>query len=143
MSRYAATGWYEFLLPVETQEGEDHLRVWIDMEDVVPMLRRLDRIYGDPEHPYCQDLTQVPEAARDLVAMVVEHVVEHPERVRRVAVRRRLFAELHQRLGIRPSAYPVPYPEAIDQVDLDLTQARLLLPVMLERTRRGRGGERG
>jgi hypothetical protein len=103
MSRYAATGWYEFLLPVETQEGEDHLRVWIDMEDVVPMLRRLDRIYGDPEHPYCQDLTQVPEAARDLVAMVVEHVVEHPERVRRVAVRRRLFAELHQRdpaLGI-------------------------------------------
>ncbi|HLH71209.1 MAG TPA: hypothetical protein VKY90_19855 [Candidatus Dormibacteraeota bacterium] len=143
MSRYATTGWYEFLLPVRTPEGEDHLRIWIDMAEVVPLLRRLDRTYGDAEHPYCRDLTQVPEAARELVSMVMEHVVEHPACVRRVAVRRGLFAELHRRLGARRSAYPVPYPEAIDQVDLDLTQARLLLPLMLGRARGGGGGEHG
>ncbi|HZU15587.1 MAG TPA: hypothetical protein VFD01_03130 [Candidatus Dormibacteraeota bacterium] len=143
MSRYATTGWYEFLLPVRTPGGEDHLRVWIEMQDVVPMLRRLDRIYGDPEHPYCRDLTRVPDAARDLVSMVMEHVIERPDRVRRIAVRRGLFAELRERLGIRSSAYPVPYPEAIDQVDLDLAQASLLLPLLLDPGRAGPGGDRG
>lgn len=130
---YMKTGWYEFLVPVRSGLGRDHLRVWIDMKDVVPMLRRLDLIYGDREHPYCHDLTQVPDAARDLVAMVMDHIVEHPESVRRISARRQLFADLNDRFDVRRSTYPVDYPPAIDQVDLDLGPTLLLLPLVLDR----------
>lgn len=133
MSSYMTSGWYEFLVPVRGEEGPDDLRVWIEMKDVVPMLKRLDLIYGDPEHPYCRDLTQVPNAARDLVVMVMDHILEHPESVRRISARRQLFADLHARFDVRQSAYPVAYPEAIDQVDLDLAPTLRVLPLVLDR----------
>jgi hypothetical protein len=133
MSSYMTSGWYEFLVPVRGAQGQDHLRVWIDMKDVVPMLKRLDLIYGDPEHPYCKDLRQVPDAARDLVAMVMDHIVEHPESVRRISATRGLFADLNDRFDVGRSAYPVAYPEAIDQVDLELATTVLMLPLLLDR----------
>jgi hypothetical protein len=140
---YMTTGWYEFLVPVRGEHGSDHLRVWIDMKDVVPMLKRLDLIYGDPEHPYCRDLTQVPDAARDLVGMVMDHIVEHPESVRRISARRQLFADLHARFDVGQSPYPVDYPPAIDQVDLDLTPTLLVLPLVLDREQTAAEGDHG
>jgi hypothetical protein len=132
MTKYVSSGWYEFLLPVRSTRGPDFLRVWIDMKDVVPMLKRLDALYGDAEHPYCRDLTQMPEAARDLVRMVVEHVLKRSDSVRRISARRALAAELHERFGVEQSRYPIAYPEVIDQVDLDLSHALLMLPLIFD-----------
>jgi len=81
VSDYLRTGWHEFFIPVASVQGPTSLRVWIDMEDVVPMLRRLDLIYGDEAHPYALRLEDIPGAQRRLIQQVTEHVIEHPEAV--------------------------------------------------------------
>jgi len=133
MSTYLHGGWHEFFLPVRSRTGPTHLRVWIDMEDVLPMLRTLDQIYGDADHPYAIRVEEIPDAQRKLLKLVGEHVIHHPETVRRAAAPRQLFAELRERFGIDQSEYPLEYPPAIDQVDLDPAQAMFALPFILDR----------
>lgn len=133
MSKYLHTGWHEFLLPVMSLQGRSYLRIWIDMEEVVPMLRRLDRIYGDEEHPWALRIEEIPDAQRKLLEMIIEHVFERPEAVRRVSAPRQLGAELGERFGVSESQYPIRYPEVIDQVDLDPVQVMLALPFILDR----------
>ncbi len=65
--------------------------------------------------------------------MIMDLVLEHPEAVRRVAASRRLAADLADRFGIGPSAYPIRYPQVIDQVDLDPAHIGLALPFILRR----------
>ena len=62
---------------------------------------------------------------------------------RRVAVDRDFAAELAERFGIQPSNYPLPYPTAIDQVDLDMGQVSLALPLVVSRATGGRQGDAG
>ncbi len=133
VSEYLHTGWHEFFLPVTSRHGEAHLRVWIDMAEVLPMLRRLDRLFGDEAHPYALRIQEIPAAQRELIRMVMDLVLEHPEAVRRVAASRRLAADLADRFGIGPSAYPIRYPQVIDQVDLDSAHIGLALPFILRR----------
>jgi hypothetical protein len=127
------TGWHEFFIPVRSLQGRSSLRVWIDMEDVVPMLRQLDLIYGDEDHPYALRVEEIPSAQRKLLALVTEHVIEHPEAVRRAAAPRHLAAELAERFGVSPSDYPIGYPPAIDQADVDPAQVMFALPFILDR----------
>jgi len=143
MSKYLYTGWHEFLIPAESRGGPQYLRVWIDMEDVVPMLRRLDHVYGDEEHPWALRVEDIPDAQRELLDMVIDRVISRPEAIRRVAVDREFAAELAERFGIPPSNYPLPYPTAIDQVDLDVGQASLALPFVVSRATGGRQEDAG
>lgn len=133
MSRYLHSGWHEFLIPVRSDHGRAHLRIWIEMEDVVPLLRRLDLVYGDEDHPYALDARDIPDAQRMLLALVTDLAIERPEAVRRAAASRQLSRELAERFGIGPSDYPVPYPPAIDQVDLDPAPAMFALPFIVDR----------
>ena len=135
MSKYLHTGWHEFFVPVISRHGRTHLRIWIEMEHVVAMLRRLDLIYGDREHPYALRTEEIPDAQRKLLEMVTQHVLEHPDAVKRAAASRQLAAELHDRFGVRPSDYPIPYPDVIDQADLNTDQVSLVLPFIVERKR--------
>lgn len=135
MSEYLHTGWYEFLLPALSGEGgKEFLRIWIDMADVVRMLRQLDLRYGDRDHPYALNVEEIPDAQRTLLTMMAEHVLTHPEAVRRVAASRRFGSELWERFHIGPSPHSLPYPPVIDQVDLDPPGACLALPYIIDRT---------
>jgi hypothetical protein len=133
VSKYLHSGWHEFFIPVRSEHGNSHLRVWIDMEDVVPLLRQLDLIYGDEDHPYAMDPREIPDAQRMLLRLVTNLVIERPYAVRRAAGPRRLARELGERFGIGPSEYPVAYPPAIDQVDLDPAQTMFALPFIVDR----------
>jgi hypothetical protein len=133
VSKYLHSGWHEFFIAVRAEHGSSHLRIWIDMEDVVPLLRRLDLIYGDEDHPYAMDAREIPDAQRKLLEMVTNLAIARPEAVRRAAAPRRLARELADRFGIGPSDYPVAYPPAIDQVDLDPAQAMFALPFIVDR----------
>lgn len=131
MSKYLHTGWHEFFLPMMSRHGRTHVRIWIEMEDLVPMLRELDVLYGDREHPYALRTEEIPDAQRKLLEMVTQHVLEKPQAVKRAAASRQLAAELHDRFGVQPSDYP----DVIDQVDLNPEQVTLALPFILDRTR--------
>lgn len=133
MSKYLHSGWHEFFIPVTSRHGGTHLRIWIEMEDIVPMLRRLDLIYGDKDHPYAIRTEEIPDAQRKLLELVVGHVIERPEAVRRAAASRQFATELAERFGIGPSDYPIQYPPVIDQVDLDPAQVMFALPFILDR----------
>lgn len=133
MTDYLRTGWHEFLLPIVSRAGPDHMRIWIDMTEVVPILRRLDQLYGDEHHRYALAPERIPDAQRTLHRMVVAHVLERPEAVRRAVVSRNLAAEVRERFGVRPSSYPLPYPAVIDQVDLEPADAMLTLSFLLDR----------
>jgi hypothetical protein len=133
VSRYLHSGWHEFFIPVTSRGGRAHLRIWIDMEDVVPMLRKLDAIYGDAEHPYAIRPEEIPDAQRTLLELVSEHAIGRPDAVRRAAAPRALATELHERFGVKRSDYPIDYPPGIDQVDLDPAQAMFALPFILDR----------
>ncbi|MFD7440077.1 hypothetical protein [Streptomyces sp. NPDC059909] len=144
MSDFLHLGWHEFLLPATTRAGgTEYLRVWIDMSDVVPMLRRLDLIYGDPDHPYTLDLRQGPEAQRTLLRLVAEHLLEQPGALRRAAATRRFAAEMQDRFGVAPANFPLPYPSFIDQVDLDPAQTAVALPMVLDRDALGLATKEG
>ena len=116
-----------------TRHGRTHVRVWIEMAEVVPMLRRLDDIYGDAEHPYALRVEEIPDAQRKLLELVVRHVLEDPSAVKRAAASRQLADELSERFGVQRSDYPLPYPPTIDQVDLDPQQVAVALPFILDR----------
>lgn len=131
VSKYLHVGWHEFFIPVWSLKGLTHLRVWIDMEDVLPMLRHLDAVYGDDDHPYAMRVEQIPDAQRDLIQMVIDHVLEQPGAVRRVSASRQLAAELAERFGVGQSQFPLEYPEVIDQDDLDPSQLMLILPLII------------
>ena len=133
MSKYLHSGWHEFFIPVRAEHGSSHLRIWIDMQDVVPLLRRLDLIYGDEDHPYAMDAREIPDAQRTLLELVMNLAIERPEAVRRAAASRRFARELAERFGIGPSDYPIAYPPAIDQVDLDPAQTMFALPFIVDR----------
>lgn len=127
------SGWHEFFIPVTSLHGRASLRVWIDMEAVIPLLRQLDLVYGDENHPYALRVGDIPDAQRKLIQLVTEHVIEHPEAVRRAAASRRLAAELAERFGVGRSDYPIEYPPTIDQADVDPAQVILALPFILDR----------
>jgi hypothetical protein len=133
VSRYLHSGWHEFFIPVNSEHGPTHLRIWIDMEDVIPLLRQLDLTYGDEAHPYAMDAREIPDAQRALLRLVTNLAIERPQAVRRAAASRRLGTELADRFGVRPSDYPIAYPPAIDQVDLDPSQAMFALPFIVDR----------
>ncbi len=137
MSDYLRTGWHEFFIPVASLRGPTSLRVWIEMEDVVPMLRQLDLLYGDEAHPYALRVEDIPDAQRKLIQLVTDHVIEHPEAVRRAAAPRQLAVELAERFGVGRSDYPIDYPPAIDQADVDPAQAMFALPFILDREAMG------
>lgn len=139
MTDYLHSGRHEFFLPVTSRQGRTYLRIWIDMADVVPLLRRLDLIYGDEHHPYALDPRDVPDAQRKLLELVCELALERPEAVDRVAAPRGLAVELAERFGIGPSDHPIPYPPAIDQADLDPAQTMFALPFILDRDAIGAG----
>lgn len=135
MSKYLHTGWHEFFVPVMTRHGRTHVRVWIEMQQVVPMLRELDRIYGDQEHPYALRTEEIPAAQRRLLELVIQHILEHPGAVKRASASRQLAEELLERFGVQSSDYPLRYPPVIDQIDLDPEQVTMALPYILDRAR--------
>lgn len=141
MSQYLHAGWHEFFIPVTSRGERSFVRIWIEMADVVPMLRELDRIYGSEGHPYALRAEEIPDAQRKLLELVTEHAIAHPERVRRAAAPRKLGSELDERFGVGRSQYPLDYPTAIDQVDLDPAQLMFALPFILDREQIPLGGE--
>jgi hypothetical protein len=119
-----------------SRHGRTHMRIWIEMADVVPMLRELDLVFGDQEHPYALRTEEIPDAQRKLLEMVTRHVLEEPGALKRAAASRQLAAELHDRFGVKPSDYPLRYPDVIDHVELNTEHVSVALPFIVERTRR-------
>ena len=131
MSRFLRSGHHEAVLPARLSGAEFSLRVWIEMQDVVPLLETLDALFGEPGRPYCTHVEQLRVAQETLVELMAQVLHEHPEKVRRAcvetAVAERLFAELGIR---RVEVYPT-YPLSIDQVDLDVRDLAVHLPTLL------------
>jgi hypothetical protein len=131
MSRFLHSGHHEVLLPAHLGQVPVSLRLWVDMTDIVPLLERLDVLYGAPGRPYCRDLEQVPAAQQALLELIREFLCVHPDRVRRpcttAAVAEHLLSLYH--VG-RIDAYPA-YPPSIDQVDLDPAALAPHLPALL------------
>jgi hypothetical protein len=141
VSEYLHSGWHELFIPVTSGGERSFMRIWIEMADVVPMLRELDRIYGSEDHPYALRPEEIPDAQRKLLELVTEHAIAHPERVHRAAAPRKLGSELAERFGVGRSQYPLDYPTPIDQVDLGPAQLMFALPFILDREQIPLGGE--
>jgi len=72
MSRFLHTGHHEALLPAQVADQLFSLRVWIEMSDLVPLLKRLDERFGEGSRAYCMKLERVPEAQGVLLEMIAE-----------------------------------------------------------------------
>lgn len=144
MSEFLHTGWHEFILPATSIDRvTEYLRVWIDMDVLLPMLRRLDQIYGDSEHPYALDPRQIPDAQRTLLVMVAEQLLAHPGTLRRIATSRAFADELQHRFGVMPAEQTLPYPPFIDQVDLAPSHIEMALPFILDHSILGSADVKG
>jgi hypothetical protein len=134
-SKYARTGWHEFLLPAASEQGDaEFLRIWVEMVDVVPLLRRLAPDSERQRYPNVLAVGEASDAQRTILRLVTMHIFGHPEALRRVSTTRRFANELWQRFHIGASAHSLPYPPVIDQVDLDPGQVCLALPFIVDRT---------
>lgn len=134
MGKFLHTGWHEFLLPASHHDATEYLRIWVDMANIVPMLRELDLAYGDREHPYALDPRRIPQAQRTLLSKVAQLVLDHPGALRRAAISRTFGSELWDRFRVAPAATALPYPPFIDQVDLEPHQVVMALPLIIDRS---------
>lgn len=134
-SKYTRTGWHEFLLPAASEQGHtEFLRVWVDMVDVIPLLRRLAPDGKRQRYPNMLSAGEASDVQRTILRLVTVHIFGHPGAVRRAGATRRFANELWERFHIGPSAHSLPYPPVIDQVDLDPGQVCLALPFIIDRT---------
>jgi hypothetical protein len=134
VSRFLRTGHHEAVLPARVAGAEFSLRIWIEMQDVVPLLEKLDAEFGQPGQPYCTHVEQLRVAQETLVKLITEAVREHPGKVRRACVAAEVAQRLSSELGIRRvTIYPT-YPLAIDQVDLDVHDLAAHLRALLAST---------
>ena len=131
MSRFLRSGHHEAVLPARLSGAEFSLRVWIEMQDVVPLLETLDALFGEPGRPYCTHVEQLRVAQETLVELMAQVLHEHPEKVRRACVETAVAERLSTALGIkRVDVYPT-YPLPIDQVDLDVRDLAVHPPTLL------------
>ncbi|HWP93229.1 MAG TPA: hypothetical protein VNN20_13630 [Thermodesulfobacteriota bacterium] len=127
MSRYLNTGHYEAFLPINLENKVYYMRVWIETDELVKALKKLDLIFGTPEEPYCRDLYQVPMAIERLNDLIMDLISENPERLKRVCVERVVANTLSMKYGVKKMKHPIEYPEVLDQVELNVTT---LFPVL-------------
>jgi hypothetical protein len=97
------------------------MRVWIETNELVKALKKLDVIFGSPEEPYCRDLYQVPMAVERLSDLIIDLILENPGRLKRACVERAVAEELSVKYGVKKLKSLIEYPETLDQVELDVT----------------------
>ncbi len=127
MSRYLHIGHYEAFLPINLENKTHYMRVWIETDELVKALKKLDSIFGTHKEPYCRDLYQIPMAIERLSDLIIDLILENPERLKRAYVEKAVADTLSIKYGIRKMKAPIEYPEVLDQVELDVTT---LLPLL-------------
>ncbi|GBD38406.1 hypothetical protein HRbin37_00655 [bacterium HR37] len=127
MSYYLSLGHYEAFLPIQIDNKTHYMRVWIETSELVKALKKLDIVFGSPEEPYCKDLYQIPMAIERLSDLIIELILEDPERLKRATVEKNVADELSVRYGVKEAQLPFKYPETLNQVELDV---RTLFPVL-------------
>lgn len=127
MSHYLHTGHYEAFLHINLENKTYYMRVWIETDELVKALKKLDSIFGTPKEPYCRDLYQIPMAIERLSDLIIDLILENPERLKRACVEKAVADTLSIKYDIREMKAPIKYPEALDQVELDVTT---LLPLL-------------
>jgi hypothetical protein len=127
VSYYLSLGHYEAFLPIQIDNKTHYMRVWIETSELVKALKKLDMVFGSPEEPYCKDLYQIPMAIERLSDLIIELILENPERLKRATVEKNVADELSVRYGVKEAELPFKYPEALNQVELDV---RTLFPVL-------------
>ncbi|HEX3035645.1 MAG TPA: hypothetical protein VHT73_11035 [Thermodesulfobacteriota bacterium] len=127
MSHYLHTGHYEAFLPMSLENKISYMRVWIETDELVKALKKLDVIFGTPEEPYCRDLYQIPMAIERLSDLIIDLILENPERLKRACVQRVVADILSIKYDIKKIS-PIPeYPEILDQIELDVST---LFPIL-------------
>jgi len=86
VSRFLRSGHHEAVLPARLSGAEFSLRVWIEMQDIVPLLETLDAMFGEPGRPYCTHVEQLRVAQETLVELMAQVLRAHPEKARRACV---------------------------------------------------------
>lgn len=127
MSRYLYTGHYEAFLPINLENKIYYMRVWIEADELVKALKKLDLIFGTPEEPYCKDLYQVPLAMERLSDLIIDLIFENPKSLKRACVEKAIAEALSMKYGVKKVKQTIKYPEILDQVELDV---QTLLPVL-------------
>jgi len=127
MSRYLYTGHYESFLPINLENKIYYMRVWIETDELVKALKKLDLIFGTPEEPYCRDLYQVPIAMKRLSDLIIDLILKNPERLKRACVERAVADTLSMQYGVKKMESLPQYPETLDQVELDIST---LFPIL-------------
>jgi hypothetical protein len=94
MTSYLQAGYYEAVLPVRVGETTGGLRVWLQAEEMVPLLRQLDLRYGDADHPYCVHAEDRLRALHTLEELIRDLIVARPTVLKRVCTTSRLAREL-------------------------------------------------
>jgi hypothetical protein len=119
MARYLHQGWFETFLPVRCGAKSGTLRVWVEMDQILPLLRQLDRLYGSEVEPYCRDLSQVRAAQETLARLIVELLAERPAALKRACAPAELADHLAAHHRVRRADLPLPSPPWLDQVDVE------------------------
>lgn len=143
MRSYLHEGCHECVLPIKLGRRTAYMRVWIEMEEIVGLLKKLDELFGEAGKPYCVRLEEVPLAQEKLVDLIVDRLLEKPDLLRLACVERRVADGLRARYAVREAAFSPRFPPSIDQVMLERSDLTPLLTTLLARRSRKRGAARG
>jgi hypothetical protein len=127
MPKYLQAGYYEAVLPVRVGETIGGLRVWLQAEEMVPLLRQLDLRYGDVDHPYFVHAEDRLRALHTLEELIRDLIIERPEVLKRVCTTSGIAREMQIRYEVRRVELYPPPPPWLDQIDLEPTDVASLL----------------
>jgi hypothetical protein len=127
MPGFLHAGWFEMFLPIRLGAEPRALRVWIEMRDLVPLLRQLDHVYGSEAEPYCVDPTRVRAAQDTLAGLIVQAIAAHQGTLRRVWAPADVAEWLTAEYAVRRVNLPMAIPAWLNQVDLEPADVAPLL----------------
>ncbi len=133
MTKYLQAGYYEAVLPVQVGAATGSLRVWLNAEEMVPLLRQLDALYGDEGQPYCVHAEDRLRALHTLEELIRDLITEHPEVLKRVCTSEHIGRALQVQYEVRRVEIYPPPPPWLDQVDLEPVDVAPLLGSIFHR----------
>lgn len=133
MTKYLQAGYYEAVLPVQVGAAKGYFRVWLNAEEMVPLLRHLDIRYGAEGQPYCVHAEDRLRALYTLEELIRDLITERPKVLKRVCTSEHIARVLQVQYEIRRVEIYPPPPPWLNQVDLEPADVAPLLGSLFHR----------